>query len=189
MQFRLLDRKRRRHLLLGGKRGDRLGDGDGEEGIGQERCGLGRKLLEDGEPFLHPGFLLPEAAEDGMDRECLRGSEIVEETKLLAERGAPGRVIEPEAVELGFGARPGFLDDPRLLFTPGLQGEEPLEAIDEEESATVLDDDEGVITIGFGGHRLGQEEFGGDGDERDFADVAHGRLPGIGFAAGGRERI
>lgn len=182
MEFRLLDREHRGHLLVGRKSSDSLSNGDREEAIGDERGGVGRKRLQDGEAFLHPGLLLPEATEYGMDGEFLLGAKIVEEIEFFSEGGVPGRVIEPEAVKLGLGARPGFLDDPRLLLSPGLQGEEPLEAIDEDELAAVLDNDEGVIAIGVGGHRLRRKEFSGDFGEGDFADVAHGRPAGCAFA-------
>jgi hypothetical protein len=132
VKLRLLDRESRGHLFVGGKGGDSLGHGDGEEGIGDEVGGLGGKPLEDGEAFFHPGLLLPQATEDGVDGEVLLVAEVIEEVEFLPEGGAPGRVIEPEAVELGFGPGPALLDDPGLLLPPSLQGEEPLEAVDEE---------------------------------------------------------
>jgi hypothetical protein len=186
VQFRILDREHRGRLLIAGKSGEALGDGDREEAIGDEARGIRGKRLQDGKAFLHPGLLLPKAPEDGMDGKLLLRAEIDEDVEFLPEGGAPGRVIEPEAVKLRLRPGPCFLDDPRLLISPGLQGEEPLEAIDEEKSALVLDDDEGVIAIGIGGDRLGRDEFGRDGGEGDFAD-AHGCAPGIAFA-GGRER-
>jgi hypothetical protein len=182
VKLRLLDRERRGHLLVGRKSSHSLGNGDREEAIGDERCGVGRERLQDGEAFLHPCLLLPQASEDGVDGEFLLGEDVLEEIEFLAECGVPGRVIEPEAVKLCLGSRPGLLDDPRLLLSPGLQGEEPLEAVDEEEPAAILDDDEGVIVIGVGGERQRREEFGGDGGEGDFPDVAHGRSAGIAFA-------
>lgn len=186
VEFRLPDREHCGHLLLGGKGGDSLGHGDGEEGIGKERGDLGRKPLQDGETLRHPGLLLLQATGDGMDGEAFPAVEIVEEIEFLPKRGAPGRIIEPVAVELGLGAGPGLLDDPRLLCSLGLQGEEPLEAVDEEELAAVFDDHEGMIAVDVGGDRLGQEEFGGDVSKGDFTD-AHSRPPGIAFP-GGRER-
>jgi hypothetical protein len=176
VKFRLLDRERRCHLLVGGKVGDSLGYGDGEEGIGDEVGRLGGKPLQDGEAFFHPRLLLPQATEDGVDGEVFLLAEVIEEVELLPEGGAPGRVIEPEAVELGFGPGPGFLDDPGLLLSSSLQGEEPLEAVDEEEPAPVVDDHQGVVGVGIGGDLLGPEEFGGDVGEGDFPD-AHGRSP------------
>jgi hypothetical protein len=120
-----------------------------------------------------------------VDGEFLLGADIFKEVEFLSEGGAPGGVIEPEASKLGLGSRPGFLDDPRLLLSPGLQSEEPLEAVDEEELALVVDDDEGVVAIGVGGKRQRPKECGGDLGEGDFAD-AHGRPAGP-FAVG-RER-
>lgn len=186
VKLRLLDRKHRGHLLLGRQGGDSLGHGDGEEAIGDEVGRLRRKPLQDREALLHPRLLLPQATEDGMDGEVFLLAEVIEEVEFLPEGGAPGGIIEAEAVELGFGPGPGFLDDPRFLFSPGLQREVPLEAVDEEEPAAVVDDNEGVVDVGVGGDRLGQEEFGGNVGEGDFSD-AHGRPPAF-ATAGGRER-
>jgi hypothetical protein len=160
VKLRLLDRERRGHLLVGGKGGDSLGHGDGEEGVGDEVGGLGGKPRQDGEAFFHPGLLLPQATKDGVDGELLLGADVVEEVEFLPEGGAPGGVIEPESVELGFGPGPALLDDPGLLLSPGLQGEEPLESVDEEEPAAVFDDHQGVIGVGVGGDLPGPEELG-----------------------------
>jgi hypothetical protein len=187
VELRLLDREHRGHLLLGRQGGDSLGHGDGEEGIGDEVGRLGRKPLQDSEPFLHPGLLLPQAPEDGMHGELLIPAEVIDEVEFLAEGGAAGGVIEAEAVELGLGPTPGFLDDPRFLFSPGLEREEPLEAVDEEEPAVDDADHQGVVGVGIGVERLGQEELGGDFGEGDFPQ-AHGRPPAF-TSAGGRERI
>ena len=111
-----------------------------------------------------------------MDGEVFRVAEVIEEVEFLPEGGAPGRVIEPEEVELGFGPRPCFLDDPGLLLSPSLQGEEPLEAVDEEEPPSVVDDHQGVVGVGVGGDLLGPEELGGDVCKGDFPH-AHGRSP------------
>jgi hypothetical protein len=183
VELRLLDRESRGHLLVGGKGGDSLGYGDGEEGIGDERGGVGRERLQDGEAFLHPGLLLPQATKDGVDGEVLLLVEVLEEVEFLPEGGTPGRVIEPEAVELGFGPGPALLDDPGLLLSPSLQGEEPLEAVDEEEPVAVFDDHQGVVGVGIGGDLLGPEELGGEVGEGDLPD-AHGRPPVFATAEG-----
>jgi hypothetical protein len=186
VKLRLLHRERRGHLLLVGKRGDSLGHGDGEEWIGEEAGGGGGEPLQDVEPFLHPGLLLPQAAEECMDGEVLLAVEVVEEVELLPEGSAPGGVIEAESLEFGLGSGPCLLDDPSRLLSPGLQGEEPLEAVDEEEPAPLVDDHQGVVGVGVVGDRPGPEDLRGDVGEWDFAD-GHVRPPVL-AAAGGRER-
>jgi hypothetical protein len=173
-------------LLLGREAGHTLGHGDGEEGIGDEVGRLGGEPLQDLDAPLHPGFLLPQASGDGVDGEAFDAVEIVEDLELLPQSGAPGRVIEAEALDLGLDPGPGLLDDPGLLLPKRLQGEEPLEAIDEEELSSLLDDHQRMVAVCVrrGGRRL--EELERDGGEGHLPQ-AHGRHP-LFASAGRRER-
>lgn len=106
-----------------------------------------------------------------MVAEWLFAAESVEEIEVLPEGGPPAGVIEPQAVDPGLGPAPGFDDDPGPGLSPPLEGEEPLEAVDEEESSPILDDDEGVIAVEIGAERPGLEELKGDLLD---GDLAHG---------------
>jgi len=186
VELRRLDGENRRRLFLDGQGGHSQGDADGEEWLGGEGGRLGGKRLEDFESSLHPGLPLPQRPRDGVGGESLGAVEIREDLELLAESGAPGGVIEPEAVDLGLRRGPGLHDDPGRLRSPGLQGEEPLVAVDEEEAAVLLDDHQGMVLVGVGPDLLWLKEVEADTGERNLTE-AHAR-PDRFTSAGGRER-
>lgn len=183
VELRLLDREHGGHLLLERQGGDSLGHGDGEDAIGEKGGRVGGEPLQDLETPLHPGLPLPQSAGDGVGAEAIAVVEIVEDLELLPEGGAPGGVIEAEAVDPGLGPGPGLPDDPGLLLPARLQGEEPPEAIDQEEPSGRLDDHQGVIGVQVGGECRRMEEVEGDGREGHLLD-AHGRHPPFASAEG-----
>ena len=117
-----------------------------------------------------------------MSGETLGAVEIIEDAKLLTKNGAAGRVIQPEAMDLGLGGGPGLHDDPGRLHALGLQLEIPLEAVNQEEATLFFDDHQWMVNVGAGPDFLGIEEIEADAREGNQAD-GHAwpeRLPSAG---------
>jgi hypothetical protein len=131
-----------------------------EETLGERRGGVGGKAIDDLEAPLHPGSSSPQAPAKGVKREAVLLVEVVEDQKLLPERGAPLGVIEAEALELRLGAAPGLHQCPGARFPLGPQGEESPEAVDE-----------GVVPLGAHGDVPWGEELRRDAAEGDLAQA------------------
>ncbi len=79
--------------------------------------------------------------------ELVSHGEIGNDGKLFAQRRSTTRTVALESLELSLDPTPGLHDDPDLVDSLGLQREETLEAIDEQETLSLLKDEERLLWL------------------------------------------
>jgi hypothetical protein len=179
------DRERGGDLLSPGKEREGVDERDPEELPGEDALDLGGEPPEDLEPPGDPALLLLKDAGNGVLAQAILLEEAPQERKLLPEaRPAPG-VIQAEPLELRLEPSPGLEDDPRRPDALGPERHVALEAIDEEEAAGFLGDDEREAGVDDLSASLGITEL-----ERDLLEQNLSHAHGSSFEAelGGIER-
>ena len=165
------DRQRRGYLLPGGETTQLLGNAHPEEPGGEEVPDLRVQASSDLEPPLDPGFPPDQPAGDGVWRQPLILVDVPKDLGLLAQARPALWIIAAQALELGLGPRPGLHQD------PGARGAEPgqcqvaLEAVDQEDPASLLDHQEGLVRIHVARAISLHEELERDLRERDLPEA------------------
>ena len=172
-EARLAKGECRRDLLVVGKPGETLCQGDTEEPLGEKLGDLLPEPLQDLEPRLDPLRRFVEHSGKSRHREPFSEVKIAQCVEILGKGGFSGRVVAFEASDLGLDRGPGLDDGPDRWGLDFPQGEESLEAVDEQESPGLFDDDQGIVGVDLLGRVGDAEELGRYVSERDFS-TTHG---------------
>jgi hypothetical protein len=177
-QTRPGDGERRCQLLLGREPGDALQESHPQELLGEGLAHLGVKPPEELHSPLDPEPFPPDCLGDGAGGEAV-GSVEPHQLELLGERGPAAGVVAPEALEAGLDPVPGLDDDPDVFVTAFLEGEEALEAIDEEEAPLgFLDHQQRIVEVDRCRWPMGRGELERDRPQRDLAQAHRSLLRG-----------
>lgn len=141
------DRERRGHLFPGRETAQLLGDAYPEEPGGEEIPDFRDETPSDLEPPLDPDLPPHEPARYGAGRQPFLLVEVPEALGLLAQARPAAGIVAAQALELGLGPRPGLHQDPGASLAEPGQGQVALEAVDEEDPASLLDHEEGLVGV------------------------------------------
>jgi len=141
------DRQSGGHLLPGGETTQLLGDAHPEEPGGEDVPDFRDEAPSDLEPSLDPGLPPDEPAGHGAGRQPLPLVEIPQDLGLLAEARPSPWIVAAQTLELGLGPRPGLHQNPGTSGAELGQGQVALEAVDEEEPASFLDHEQGLLMV------------------------------------------
>jgi hypothetical protein len=155
-------------LLLERKERQSVDNARAQEPLGEDVKNLRMEFFEDLVAALGPACLSAQSAGNGRGGELLLARERGEDLELLSERRSPPGIVAHEPLEPSLHPAPGLHQDPGGVAPGRKEREVALEAVDEEEAARVLQDDEGIVQVDGAGAVVSLEELKGDLPEGDF---------------------
>jgi hypothetical protein len=138
-----------------------------KEPLGEDVKNSRVELLEDLVAALGPACLPPQSAGNGRGGELLLEFERGEDLELLSQARAPPGTIAQEPLEPSLDPAPGLHQDPGGVAPGREEREVALEAVDEKEAASVLQDDEGIVQVDGARAVMASEELERDLPEGD----------------------
>lgn len=139
-----------------------------KEPLGEDVKNLRVELLEDLVTALGPACLSAQSAGNGRGGELFLELERGEDLELLPQGRAPPGIVAHEPLEPSLDPAPGLHQDPGGVAPGRKEREVALEAVDEEEAAPVLKDNEGVVQVDGARAVVTLEELERDLPQGDF---------------------